>query len=106
MYIAVTAAVGCFLGVRLAQRADTEALEQVYGEFQAEAHQSNPEYCPESVNTDGWNTTQQDGVPCFQTSLTIVLCFLHVVLGVQQLCRRTSSKFPDRHRQIVASLCQ
>ncbi len=33
------------------------------------------------------------GVLCFQTSLTIVLCFLHVVLGVQQLCRHTSQSF-------------
>ncbi len=92
VYIAVTAAVGCFLGVSVTQRADAEALEEAYGEFQLEAQQSNPEYYPQSVNTDGWEATQQAWNTLFP-GITLVLCFLHIVLGVQQLCRRTSGVF-------------
>lgn len=92
IYITVTAALGCFLGVSLTQSADTEALQQAYGEFQHEAHQVNPDYCPDSVNTDGWDATQQAWKALFP-EITVVLCFLHVVLGVQQLCRRTSEGF-------------
>lgn len=92
VYIAVTAAVGCFLGVSLAQSADATALEQAYGEFQHEAQQLNPDYHPQSVNTDGWEATQQAWSTLFP-GITIVLCFLHLVLGVQRLCRRSSKVF-------------
>ncbi|MBF2077211.1 MAG: hypothetical protein IGR76_01485 [Synechococcales cyanobacterium T60_A2020_003] len=92
MYIAVTAAVGCFLGVSVTQRADAEALKQAYGEVQLEAHQSYPEDCPESVNTDGWEATQQAWNALFP-NITIVLRFLRIVLSVQQLYRRASGVF-------------
>jgi hypothetical protein len=88
----VTAAVGCFLGVSLAESADATALQKAYGEFQVEAQQVNPNYQPQSVNTDGWKPTQQAWKTLFP-SITIVLCFLHTVLGVQQLCRRTWTVF-------------
>jgi hypothetical protein len=92
VYITVTAAVGCFLGTSLTQRAEAEALQAAYGEFQREAQQMNPDYCPESVNTDGWDATQQAWKALFPET-TVVLCFLHLVLGGQQLCRRTSDVF-------------
>jgi len=88
----VTAAAGCFLGVSLAKSADATALQQAYGDFQREAQQVNPDYCPESVNTDGWDGTQQAWKALFP-GITVVLCFLHVVLGIQALCRRTSTVF-------------
>ena len=88
----VTAAIGCFLGVSLAQRADAVALQQAYGEFQREAQQLNPDYTPVSVTTDGWEATQQAWQALFPTT-TVVLCFLHIVLGVQSVCRRTSEVF-------------
>jgi hypothetical protein len=88
----VTAAVGCFLGVSIAESADAIALKQAYGEFQQEAQQVNPNYRPTSVNTDGWDGTQQAWKALFP-SITLVLCFLHTVLGIQKLCRRTSSVF-------------
>jgi len=58
-YIAVTAAVGCFLGVSVTESADAVALQQAYGEFQQEAQQVNPNYGPQSVNTDSWDGTHQ-----------------------------------------------
>lgn len=91
-YIAVTAAVGCFLGVSVTESADAVALQQAYGEFQREAQQVNPNYCPQSVNSDGWDPTQQAWKALFP-SITLVLCFLHTVLGIQKLCRHTSSVF-------------
>ncbi len=92
VYITVTAAVGCFLGVSLAQRADAVVLQQAYGEFQLEAQQLNSHYSPERVTTDGWDATQQAWQALFP-NIMVVLCFLHVVLGVQCLCRRTSQVF-------------
>jgi hypothetical protein len=92
IYITVTAAAGCFLGVSVAESADAIALKQSYEEFQLEAQQVNPNYCPQSVNTDGWDGTQQAWKALFP-SITLVLCFLHTVLGIQKLCRRTSSVF-------------
>lgn len=53
IYIAVTAAQACFLGVALAHSADAVELTQAYGEFQTEALALNPDYCPQTVNTDG-----------------------------------------------------
>ncbi len=99
VYLTVTAAAGCFFGVSLAPRADAVALPQAYGEFQREAQQFNPNYCPESVTTDGWDATQQAWQALFP-NITVVLCFLHIVLGVQSLCRRTSEVFKEVSDQL------
>ncbi len=48
----------------------------------------NPDYQPQTVNTDGWDHTQAAWQTLFP-GITIVLCFLHVVLDIQQRCRRT-----------------
>jgi hypothetical protein len=92
IYLTVTAAVGCFLGVAIAESADGESLRQAYGEFQQEALQLNPEYQPQSVNTDGWEATQIAWKDLFP-GIALILCFLHTVLGIQQLCRRTPQLF-------------
>jgi hypothetical protein len=87
IYIAVSAAKECFLGVGFAHRADPIALTQAYGEFQQEALALNPDYCPQTVNIDGWEATQQAWTRLFP-GITLMLCFLHTVLGIQQHCRR------------------
>lgn len=83
---------GCFLGVGIAQSADADALGDAYGEFRQEAWQLNPNYQPESVNTDGWDGTQNAGKALFP-GITLILCFPHTVIGVQQRCRRVNSVF-------------
>lgn len=88
----MTAAVGCFLGVGIAHAADGEALKQAYGVFQQEALQLNPDYQPESVNTDGWEGTQNAWKALFPR-IHLILCFLHTVLGIQQRCRRVEEVF-------------
>jgi hypothetical protein len=92
VYIAVTAAKECFLGVSLAMDAGAEALTQAYGVFHAEAIGLNPGYSPKTVNTDGWEATQTAWRTLFP-SITLILCFLHTVLGVQQRCRREPTLF-------------
>jgi hypothetical protein len=90
--VAVTAAMGCFLGVGIARTADGAALQAAYGEFQQEATQHNPDYHPESVNTDGWEGTQNAWRRLFP-GIQLVLCFLHTVLGIQTACRRKHPLF-------------
>lgn len=83
---------GCFLGVGIAASADAAALGNAYGEFRQEAQQLNPDYHPESVNTDGWEGTQNAWTQLFP-GITLILCFLHTVFGIQQRCRRGDTVF-------------
>jgi hypothetical protein len=92
IYIAVTAACGCFLGAEIAETAESGALEAAYSVFQREALEQNPDYQPESVNTDGWEATKIAWKSLFP-SIALILCFLHTVLGIQQRCRRQGGLF-------------
>jgi hypothetical protein len=83
---------GCFLGIGLAESADAAALTLAYGEFAQEARALNPGYQPQTVNTDGWDATQQAWKGLFP-GITVILCFLHAVLAVQQRCRRERGLF-------------
>jgi hypothetical protein len=57
--LATTAAAGCIFGIGLAEAADTESLSQAYGEFQQELCDLGSPQVVETVNTDGWEATQQ-----------------------------------------------
>src|SRR5208337_5374842 len=57
-YVATTVGAGCVLGVGLTAWADDAHLEEAYAVFAAEARDVEPEYAPETVNTDGWAATQ------------------------------------------------
>lgn len=72
--------------------AGAEALTQAYGVFRTEAHALSPDYSPKTVNTDGWEATQIAWRTLFP-GITLILCFLHTVLGVQQRCRREPTLF-------------
>jgi hypothetical protein len=74
------------------RRIQSGALETAYGVFQQEALEQNPDYQPESVNTDGWEATKIVWKSLFP-SITLILCFLHTVLGVQQRYRRQGGLF-------------
>jgi len=88
IYIPTTVAAGCFLGVDLVESAGTKALIEGYKSFQTEALALNPNYCPETVNTDGWEHTQTAWQTLFP-GIQVILCFLHTVLGIRKCCRRT-----------------
>ena len=55
--------VAAILGVALMASADDVYLQEAYGVFAAEARDVAPEYAPQTVNTDGWASTQN----AFQT---------------------------------------
>jgi hypothetical protein len=86
-YIAVTAAEGCLLGAALTASADETHLAEAYGEFAAEARAMCLDYCPKTVNTDGWFATQNAFKTLFAT-ITVVLCFLHGFLKIRDRCHK------------------
>ncbi len=58
-YIATTAGGNCILGASVAGSASTEELTEAYGVFHNEALDVDPEYSPDTVNTDGWEPTRK-----------------------------------------------
>ena len=86
-YIPTTVGGGCILGIALTASADDVHLQEAYGVFAAEARDVDPEYAPQTVNTDGWASTRN----AFQTLfplITVVLCFLHGFLKIRDRCRK------------------
>jgi hypothetical protein len=94
-YIATTVGSGCILGVAVTAAADDGHLREAYGVFAAEARDVDPEYAPETVNTDGWAATQNAFRSLFP-AITVVLCFLHGFLKVRDRCRKSR----DLHRRV------
>jgi hypothetical protein len=91
VFIATTVAQECILGCGFAESAGTSELTEAYRDFKEEARNVNPEYTPETVNTDGWEPTRNAWKNLFPTVITI-LCFLHAFLKIKERCRR-SGKF-------------
>jgi hypothetical protein len=83
VYLAATAGGGCCLGIALAKTAGNDDLTKAYGVFREEARHLDPEYRPETVNTDGWQATQAAWRSLFK-GVTIILCFLHAFLKVRE----------------------
>lgn len=86
-FLTTTVAEGCILGSALVSDADTEALTSGYRVFQEEAREVEPGYSPRSVNTDGWDATQNAWHLLFPL-VQIVLCFLHAFLSIRNCCKR------------------
>lgn len=86
-YVATTVGGGCILGVALTNAADDAHLQEAYGQFAAEARDVDPDYAPQTVNTDGWAATRNAFQALF-TTITVVLCFLHGFLKIRDRCRK------------------
>ena len=56
--VATTTGGGCFLGVGLAKSETAEQLHKAYGELKEEARQLDETYTPETVCTDGFQSTR------------------------------------------------
>lgn len=82
VYIATTAGGACILGASVVESASEPALTQAYGVFAEEAQTLDPDYTPETVNTDGWAATQAAWKTLFPT-VTVMLCFLHAFLKIR-----------------------
>lgn len=86
-YIATTVAVDCVLGVSMSLSADSDGLTEAYGHFQWEAQQVEPDYQPETVNTDGWTPTQKAWRKLFPR-VVIMECFLHAFLKIRTCAKK------------------
>jgi len=87
LFIPTTVGAGCVLGADIVKSAETPDLINGYRCFHDEAVELNPNYQPETVNTDGWEQTQTAWKTLFPR-IAIILCFLHSVLDIQQRCRK------------------
>jgi hypothetical protein len=58
VYIATTAGQECIVGASVTKSSGQVDLKAAYGVFAEEARTLDPEYAPETVNTDGWQPTQ------------------------------------------------
>ena len=63
--------------------------------FAAEARDVEPEYAPETVNTDGWAATRNAFLAWFPR-IAVVLCFLHGFLKIRDRCRKAR----ELHRRV------
>lgn len=99
-YIATTVGADCVLGASVALNADEAALTEAYGQFKQEAHHLNPDYQPQTVNTDGWSATQKAWRTLF-TTIIIIECFLHAFLKIRICCKkRCKSVWPDIQQRV------
>ena len=83
--VPTTAGGGCFLGITVSERDNTEGLQVAYGEFASEAKAIFPDYRPHSVCTDGWAATREAWRLLFP-QVTLVLCYLHSVIKIAARC--------------------
>ncbi|WP_207682955.1 hypothetical protein [Desulfonema magnum] len=91
-YVATTVAEECFLGASVTEDAGEESLGQAYGKYREEARNADPDYAPETVNTDGWKATRNARKKLFP-SATLILCFLHTFIGIRNCTKKSSEKF-------------
>ena len=99
-YIATTVGQDCVLGASLALQADEPALSLAYGHFKQEAQTLKPDYAPLTVNTDGWQATQNAWLTLF-SSIVIIECFLHAFLKIRSRCKRQFKSLFDQLQQQV-----
>lgn len=95
-YIATTVGADCVLGASLSLSADELALTEAYGYFRDEAQLVDPDYSPQTVNTDGWLPTQKAWQALF-TTITIIQCFLHAFLKIRD---RTKKRYKTLYAEI------
>jgi hypothetical protein len=98
-YIATTVGSDCVLGASIALSADEEQLTAAYSQFKQEAQQLDPDYQPETVNTDGWFATQLAWNALFP-AIIIIQCFLHAFISIRSRCKSLKQLFPTIRQQV------
>lgn len=99
VYLATTVGDDCCLGVGVAEDASTEQLTQAYGEFREEALNVEPDYLPETVNTDGWKGTRAAWPALFPT-IILLRCFLHAWLKIRDRGKNLKDTFYELSRRV------
>ena len=90
VYLPTVAANGCLLGIDIVENSDSDSLIKGYSTFANEAKNLDPNDSPGSVNLDGWPATPNAWKTIFP-QISIILCFLHLVLGIKDYLRRDQS---------------
>ena len=70
-----------------------------YGVFREEAQHLDPQYRPETVNTDGWQATQAAWRSLFH-KVTLILCFLHSFLKIRERAVHLKELFGEIGRRV------
>jgi hypothetical protein len=99
VYLAATAGGGCCLGLAPAETAGADDLTKAYGVFRDEARCLDPEYRPETVNTDGWPATQAAWRALFK-GVTLILCFLHAFLKLRERAVHLKGTFDSLRERV------
>ena len=92
VYVATTVGNDCVLGAAVALHADEKDLTDAYQQFKREAQDVQPDYQPQTVNTDGWLPTQLAWQRLF-AHITLIVCFLHAFLKIRDRCKRMEQHF-------------
>lgn len=92
MYVATTVGGGCCLGAAQAAGADAVALTAAYRVFHDEAKNVRPDYTPQTVNTDGWKSTQAAWATLFPLAV-LLRCFLHAWLKIRDRAKNLKETF-------------
>jgi hypothetical protein len=100
IYLATTAGEECILGASVAASASEAALTQAYRVFADEAKAVDPDYAPQTVNTDGWSATQGAWEALFPT-ITVILCFLHAFLKIRDRATKALAEVFEQAREKV-----
>ena len=99
-YIPTTVGAGCILGVSVTKNAGNDALLEGYSVFKKEALDLNPDYAPETVNTDGWAATRNAFRNLFPT-VCILCCFLHIYIKIRD---RSKKKYQEVFLKAASAL--
>lgn len=97
-YIATTAAEDCILGASIALHADSPSLTEAYSHFKEESQGLQPDYQPQTVNTDGWGPTHKAWLILFPM-IIIIRCFLHAYISIRSRCKKLAD-FPQLCQQV------
>jgi len=99
--IATTVGEDCVLGASVALGIDTPELSEAYQHFKEEAQQLQPDYQPETVNTDGWEATQKAWRNLFPL-IVIIECFLHAFIKIRERGKHLKDVFRQLAHQVWA----
>jgi hypothetical protein len=100
VYIATTVGNECILGTEISNDAGDEALTKSYKVFKDECQNIKPAYAPETVNIDGWKSTNNAWSFLFK-SVIIICCFLHIFIKIRD---RGKKKYKDLFIQVSSKL--
>lgn len=96
LYIATTVGHDCILGAAATTSVDYLALKNAYSVYLTEAALLGVNYCPTSVNIDGFKSTHKAASTVFSKA-TIIRCFFHGFLKI----KKAATKFDQEYLELI-----